>query len=223
MNRKIIFNVLIVLVILGTAYSLNHTGAAKAAFTSLDGLGPMKPVVFILFSILATIFFVPSVVINIAGGALFGLVSGIVISLLGAGLGSVSAFLTGRYLAKDWIARTFSGNKTYELIAEMAHREGWKIVAFARLSPVVPFLLANYFFGLTEIPAKNYFLASVLGSIPSTAVYVYLGTLSRDLAFGKAHERTGLEWFLFFAGLAVTVILSVYLKRLTDKSLKSPP
>ena len=104
----------------------------------------------------------------------------------------------------------------------MTRRKGWKIVVLARLSPVFPFLVGNYFFGLTALPAKNYFAASLLGSIPSTAVYVYLGTLSRDLVLGgSARSRTPAEWILFFAGLAVTAILTIYLRRVARQVLEN--
>jgi len=188
----------------------------------MEGLGPWAAVVFTFLCIPATLCFVPSAVLTFAAGALFGLGRGFIFSLVGTSLGAVAALGTGRYLARAWIEKRFSENKKFRLLEEMARRKGWKIVVLARLSPVFPFLVGNYFFGLTALPAKNYFAASLLGSIPSAAVYVYLGTLSRDLVLGgSARSRTPAEWILFFAGLAVTAILTIYLRRVARQVLEN--
>lgn len=213
---------LVVLLILGAAYGLNQRGIFRKSLDGVELLGPAGPILFVGLSILASIFFVPSVVFAFAGGVFFGLAQGILFSLIGAGIGSVSAFSIGRYLAKGWIAQRFSSHQKFQRIAEMVRRKGWKIVALARLSPVFPFLIGNYFFGLTPISAKSYFGASLLGSLPSTSVYVYLGTLSRDLAFlgDETRARTPAEWVLFLGGLAATGILTLYLKRMAQNALR---
>ena len=63
-------------------------------------------------------------------------------------------------------------------IDEAVAREGWKIVLLTRLSPVFPFNLLNYAFGLTRVSLKHYFFASWLGMIPGTMMYVYIGSLA---------------------------------------------
>jgi hypothetical protein len=50
--------------------------------------------------------------------------------------------------------------------------EGWKIVLLTRLSPVFPFTLLNSAFGLTRVKLSRYVLASWLGMIPGTVMYV---------------------------------------------------
>ncbi len=210
------------LVIAGAAWFLNQTGFFSRSMTWIQGLGGWGPAVFVGLCVLASVFFAPSSVLAFGGGALFGIGRGILFSLLGCGLGAVSALFIGRYFARDWIARKFSHHAQFQMIERLIDRKGWKIVALARLSPVFPFLIGNYVFGLTRLPALSYLLASILGSIPSTSVYVYLGALSRDLVSinDPARARSPLEWGLLLAGLLATVLFSFYLKRAAQHAME---
>ena len=216
--------VLIIFLILGAAYYLNSQGILRNFLTGLENLGPRAPLIFVGLSMLASIFFVPSLIFTFSAGVLFGLSRGIVFSLAGAGAGSAGAFLIGRYLARGWILKKFSHSRKFEILEKMVRQKGWRIVALARLSPVFPFMVGNYLFGLTPISAKSYFGASLLGSLPSTSVYVYLGTLSRDLALlgRETRVRTPAEWFLFLGGLLATVLLALYFKRLAQNAMGGP-
>lgn len=218
---RLAFRLLVILSVLAGAYYLNHQGLLKRLLEWVEGFGPWSPVLFMALCIPAPVFFVPSVVFAFAAGILFALSRGILFSLIGTAMGSVGAFLIGRYLAKDWIKKRISKDRRFQLLQEMTRRKGWKIVALARLSPIFPFLIGNYAFGVTPISAKSYFAASLLGSIPSTAVYVYLGTLSRDLTFlgDETRARTPAEWLLFLGGLAATVILALYLNRVAQAAV----
>ena len=69
-------------------------------------------------------------------------------------------------------------------------REGWKIVLLTRLSPAFPFNLLNYAFGLTRVALRDYVLASWIGMMPGTVMYVYLGSVAGDLAtLGAGAQR----------------------------------
>lgn len=222
LNRNWLLKGAAFFLLFGAAYYLNRYGIFKKSLEAAGELGPWGPVVFVSFCIPAGILFVPSVMMFFTAGALFGLRGGFLFSLLGTTLGSAGAFLIGRYLARDWVAEKFSKNKKFQLLAEMVRRKGWKIILLARLSPLFPFMIGNYAFGLTPISLRSYFGASLLGSIPSTAVYVYLGTLSRNLIF-KGHSSGGItpaEWGLFLTGLAATVFLAFYLMRIARSILR---
>ncbi len=126
-----------------------------------------------------------------------------------------------RYLARDWVARKIAGNARFRAIDEAVAQEGAKIVLLTRLSPVFPFALLNYAYGLTRIPFRSYCLASWVGMFPGTVLYVYLGALAGDLATlasGK-RERTPTEWAFFAVGLAATAVLTVFITRIARKAL----
>lgn len=207
--------------ILALAYGINKYQILQGPLDWIVSLGVWGPAVFILIYILTCVFFVPSIVFSFAAGVLFGLGKGLVFSLIGAGFGALSAFLIGRYLAHDLVAKAFEHNRNFQMIASALKRKGWKIVILARLTPVFPFLVGNYAFGLTRIDAWHYFLASVIGTIPSTMVYVYIGSMLGDWsALGSMDRaRTPFEWALLILGLFATIGLVLYLKRVARIAL----
>ena len=99
--------------------------------------------------------------------------------------------------------------------------EGWKIVGLTRLSPIFPFNLLNYAYGLTKVSLRDYFFASWIGMFPGTVMYVYIGSLAGSVATVGAEERvrtTG-EWVLYGVGLVATVVVTIYVTRLARKAL----
>jgi uncharacterized membrane protein YdjX (TVP38/TMEM64 family) len=102
--------------------------------------------------------------------------------------GSARRFLIGRYLARAVVARKLEGNERFAAIDRAVAAEGWKVVFLTRLSPVFPFTLLNYAFGLTQVNLGHYVLASWIGMLPGTMMYVYLGTLA-CVSAGQ-HDRT---------------------------------
>lgn len=184
----------------------------------IEGLGALGPVAFILLYVFAVVFFVPGSVLTLSGGALFGVAAGVAYVSIAATLGATSAFLIGRYLARDWVARRIENNSRFRAIDEAVAREGWKIVGLVRLSPIFPFSLVNYAFGLTSVSLNHYVFASWLGMLPGTALYVFLGSLGGDLAAGRS--RSAAEWGVYAAGLAATILVTVFVTRIARKSLE---
>ena len=189
----------------------------KAALDWIGKLGPWGPVIFIALYIVATVFFIPGSVLTLGAGAVFGVVLGSVYVSISATLGATAAFLVGRYMARDAIARKIAKNEKFATIDRAVADEGWKIVLLTRLSPVFPFTLLNYAFGLTRVKLSHYVLASWLGMIPGTVMYVYLGSLV-NLGSGHRQRTTG-EWVLYGVGLLATVIVTIFVTRLAKKAL----
>jgi len=189
----------------------------KAALDWIGKLGPWGPVIFVGLYVVATVLFVPGSVLTPGAGAVFGVMLGSVCVSISATLGAGAAFLVGRYLARDAIARKIEKNEKFATIDRAVADEGWKIVLLTRLSPVFPFTLLNYAFGLTRVKLSHYVLASWLGMIPGTVMYVYLGSL---LNVGAGHrQRTTGEWVLYGVGLLATVTVTVFITRLARRAL----
>jgi uncharacterized membrane protein YdjX (TVP38/TMEM64 family) len=163
------------------------------------------------------VLFVPGSVLTLGAGAVFGVAWGSVYVSLGATLGATAAFLVGRYLARDAIARKIEGNARFAAIDQAVAIEGWRIVGLTRLSPVFPFTLLNYAFGLTRVKLGHYVLASWIGMMPGTVMYVYLGSLAR--AASGIPLRTPGEWVLYGIGLLATVVVTLLVTRLARKAL----
>ena len=109
----------------------------------------------------------------------------------------------------------------FKTIDDAVATEGWKIVGLTRLSPVFPFNLLNYAYGLTKVSLRDYFFASWIGMLPGTVMYVYIGSLIGDLARLGAggRTRTGAEWALYVVGLVATVAVTVYVTRIARSAL----
>ena len=194
----------------------------REALDWISSLGPWGAVSFIVLYVLATVFFVPGFILTLAAGVLFGVVWGSVAVSVASITGATLAFLIGRYLARDWVAQRIQGNEKFEAIDQAVAGEGWKIVGLVRLSPVFPFNLLNYAFGITKVSFKDYFLASWIGMLPATVIYVYVGSLAGDLATlsGQERPRTPGEWGLYLIGLVATIVLTVYITQIARKALQ---
>ena len=113
-------------------------------------------------------------ILTLAGGALFGLVVGVVLVSFASVLGAVLAFLGARYLLRDWVRRRFAAQ--IEAIDRGIDRDGAFYLLTLRLNPIFPYFLVNLAMGLTSLGVLRFALVSQLGMLPATIVYVNAGT-----------------------------------------------
>ncbi|MFH0822178.1 MAG: FAD-containing oxidoreductase [Pseudomonadota bacterium] len=188
-----------------------------------QGLGVFGPLFVAIFYVLAAVLFLPGSVITLGAGFLFGVPTGLAVVWLGANLGACAAFLLGRTIAREWVAQKVKGNPKFAAIDEALGREGFKVVLLLRLSPVFPFDLLNYALGLTKVSFRNYAVASLIGMLPGTLMYVYFGSAARSLAEAAAGRvEVGAAGQVFFwIGLAATIAVALFVARLAGKSLKA--
>ncbi len=190
-------------------------GLFKQVLDWIAGLGILGLILFAAIYILACILFLPGSVLTLGAGALFGVVKGSILVSISSILGATAAFLIGRYFARDLIAKKIEGNPKFAAIDQAVAKDGWKIVGLVRLSPVFPFSLLNYAFGLTKVSLRDYVVASWIGMMPGTVMYVYIGSLAR----AGAQETTPLQWALRGVGLVATVVVALLLTRIAKKAL----
>lgn len=188
----------------------------------ISGQGAWGAFLFVVAYILATVLFLPGFLLTLGAGLLFGVLKGSALVSVGSTLGASLAFLIGRYLARDWVAKKTEGNRQFKMVDEAVAGEGWRIVGLIRLSPIFPFNLLNYAFGLTKVSFRDYLLASWIGMLPATVMYVYIGSLAGDLATlgSGSRARTPAEWALYGIGLAATVLVTVTVTRIARKALQ---
>ena len=199
----------------------NPQGLLQNALEWVGGLGATGAIAFITIYIAATVAFFPGSILTLGAGVLFGLGLGSLYVFLGATLGATAAFLVGRYLARGWVSQKIEGNTKFHAIDEAVGREGFKIVLLTRLSPVFPFNLLNYAYGVTGVSLKDYVLASV-GMIPGTIMYVYIGSLAGSIATlstGTQASSSSLQWAIRIIGLIATVAVTIYVTRIARKAL----
>jgi uncharacterized membrane protein YdjX (TVP38/TMEM64 family) len=198
--------------------------ALKAALTWVDSLGAIAPLAFIVIYNIATVLLIPGSVLTLGSGILFGLAWGTVYVIIAATLGATCAFWIGRNFARRWVNRQLEKYPKFEAIDRAVALQGFKIVALVRLSPLFPFNLLNYAFGITQVSLKDYVLGSV-GMIPGTILYVYLGSLLGNIALigaetGVSDPQTArIQWITKIVGLAMTIAVSAYITRVAKQAL----
>ncbi|WP_414541650.1 TVP38/TMEM64 family protein [Nostoc sp. CCY0012] len=194
----------------------------RNALQWIDGLGAVGALAFILLYIVATVAFLPGSILTLGAGVVFGVVWGSLYVFIGATIGATAAFLVGRYLARGWVAKKIAGNQKFRAIDEAVGREGLKIVLLTRLSPIFPFNLLNYAYGVTGVSLKDYILASI-GMIPGTIMYVYIGSLAGSIAtIGTESQpgNLGVQWAIRIIGFIATVAVTIYVTKVARKALE---
>ncbi len=232
-NKKIssILKLVVIAVVVAgliiTAKQLGVTGyindALRNSLEWIDSLGWWGPIIFALIYIIATVAFMPGSILTLGAGVIFGVIQGSIYVFIGATIGATAAFLVGRYLARDWVSQKIAGNLKFKAIDDAVGREGLKIVLLTRLSPVFPFNLLNYAFGITGVSLRDYFFGSV-GMIPGTIMYVYIGSLAGSIAtIGATEQPTNptIEWAIRIIGFIATVAVTVYVTKIAKKALDS--
>ncbi len=181
----------------------------------LENYGSFAPFIFIFIYALATVLFLPGLILTILAGALFGPFFGTIYAISGATLGATLAFLNARYISYGKIEKMIEGSKL-EFIKKSVEEEGWKFVAFTRLVPLFPFNLLNYSFGLTKIKLSEYIWSSFLFMIPGTLGYVYLGFTGTEIVTGGENI---IQTILILIAILVTVMyLPHYIKKVSKMS-----
>src|SRR6516225_3975966 len=173
-----------------------------------DWVGQMGAVgifIFIVVYAAATVLLAPGSILTIGAGFAFGLWKGFLAVSGGATLGAALAFLVARFIARDKVEAIALRNDKFRSIDHAIGKQGAKLIFLLRLSPVIPFNLSNYFYGLTGVRFWPYVLASWIGMIPGTFLYVYIGTAGKAAvaaaAGGEAMNHGWQYWTLLSVGL----------------------
>jgi uncharacterized membrane protein YdjX (TVP38/TMEM64 family) len=184
----------------------------------VGGLGAWAPLIYGAVYVAAAVLLVPGALLTIGSGLLFGLVKGTLVVLVSASVAAALAFLIARHLARRRVERWARDNPRFAAIDAAIREQGWKVVLLLRLSPLVPFSLSNYLYGLTAVRFWPYVAASAAGMVPGTLLYVSLGAAGRAAAAGRG--RSPLEWALLGLGLLATAAATVLVGRAARRQLE---
>ncbi len=192
-----------------------------------DWVGQMGVVgifIFIIVYAVATVLLAPGSVLTIGAGFAFGLWKGFVAVSAGSTLGAALAFLVARFIARDKIEAIAQRNEKFRRIDNAIGKRGAKLILLLRLSPVIPFNLSNYFYGLTGVRFWPYVLASWIGMMPGTFLYVYIGTAGKAAASaaagGEAMKHGWQYWTFMSVGLVATIIVTIWVTKIARNALR---
>lgn len=157
--------------------------------------------------------------LTLAGSAVFGVAWGLLLVSFASSIGATLAFLSARFLLRDWVKRRF-GDKLANLQAGMK-KEGALYLLSLRLIPIFPFFLVNLLMGLTPIRVSTYYWVSQLGMLPGTFVYVLAGSELANLTSTGNILSPGLMVALTLLGL-MPMLLKGLQRRLALHRLHAP-
>lgn len=207
------------LALLGHALPVERLAHAAAAL--VERLGARGPVAFGALYVVGALLLIPGSPLTLVAVALFGPLTALILVSVGSTVGAALAFLLARTLARGPVERLARRYPRFGAIDRAVAEDGWRVVVLLRLSPIVPYTVINYLFGLTGVRFWPYVLASWLGMLPGTAAYVYLAYLG-VVGLGD-RERGPLEWALLGVGVAVTVAVTWLLARRARRALAEAP
>ncbi|MGF1910395.1 TVP38/TMEM64 family protein [Vibrio kasasachensis] len=182
MNKKLVIGVFLVALIallitqFGDQLTLTNAKAQQAALSAFIEQNFVLAALSYFFAYVAiAAFSIPgAAVVTLLGAALFGFWSSLLLVSFASTLGATIAFLSSRFLLRDWVQSKF-GDKLNSINQGVA-KDGAFYLFSLRLIPVFPFFLINLLMGLTPISTARFYLVSQIGMLPGTAVYLNAGT-----------------------------------------------
>lgn len=184
------------------------------------------PVAFIAGYGVAAVVLAPAFLLTVTAGAIWGM-TGVIYVMLGATLGAVLAFFSGRYFVRQFVERYVQRHPRLAAIDRAVEIEGFRLVFLLRLSPIIAYVLLNYVLGISRVRFRDY-LAGSLGMLPTVTAYVYAGKVIGDVASiagGAAAPRGPLWYAAITIGLVATFVASLLIARAAARQVSAvnPP
>ena len=215
------------LVGIGAVYKDDITDFLRWFTGYVEGLGPNGPALFMALYVLLEILAVPAIPLTMSAGAIFGPAQGTAMVSVSATVAATASFFIARYALRDRVKAMADQYPKFAAIDNAIGEDSFRVVALLRLSPLLPFALSNYLYGLTSVKAKPYVLASWLGMLPGTFAYVSAGAVGRTLIEAGESAASGGgaggEWThaaQVLCGFGFAVLSGGYVTRLATEALK---
>lgn len=206
--------VLIVIVIVNIAPSLFSQYFSQLQQAMLEGGLLGFYLIMIIQSIIAVI---PSEAILIMGGLAFGFEASSAVGTLGLMSGALINYAIGLRFGRPLVERLI-GREDLEKTEKLFSKHGSKIIFAARFIPWVPFDAISYFAGLAEIAVASFTVATLLGTIPRTIFYSYIG---EKVGASIGGGDVALLNYLLLATFLIIVVLIILSSRM--KTSGKPP
>ena len=181
-KKTLLLSLIAIIIVLFFAFGLDRfltLEALKASHSSFNAMWQESPwtvasLYFVMYVGVTALSLPGAVIMTLAGGALFGLWTGVLIISFASSIGATLAFLVARYVLRDAVQKSF-GDKLTAINAGIA-KDGALYLFSLRLVPLFPFFLINLLMGLTTIPTVTFYWVSQVGMLAGTVVYVNAGT-----------------------------------------------
>jgi uncharacterized membrane protein YdjX (TVP38/TMEM64 family) len=183
-NKKLIISMITISVLIITYFMFFRGLTPEVLRNYIEDFGYLAPFIYILCFTVLPIAFFPVPILALASGLVFGFLSGTIYTLIGAALNSAIMFLMAKVLAKDTVTNLLQRKlpkKYSSFLVNLDERRGFEIIFILRLIPAMPYNLINYGAGLTSIKFSSYMLATILGILPGTLVFLNIGNQALNI------------------------------------------
>lgn len=186
------------------------------ALSRLDALG--LPATLALFALLYTAVSLPPIwgysVLNVAGGYLYGLAFGALLSAGCAAVGVTVAHFVLTGCLSGCVNKLLAGALDLRMLAGVAPNRKLvlQLVFLARLTPV-PFGLQNALFSVSGMPLRHYLAATSLGLLPMQVLYAYLGSTLRSMEEVFASDKASMAWLALGGQILLSIGLLIFVAR----------
>lgn len=211
-NKKKIITIISIILLVVITYFIFKIFTPEKIRTIIQGYEKNAALIYILLFSILPIFFFPVPILALAAGISFGLFEGVLYTMIGAMINSSIMFLMAKKFAKDKVLEIFRkkiSEKWYNKIINAEKRNGVFIIFLMRLLPIAPYNVINYLSGLTEISFIKYSMATFLGIIPGTFVFLNVGD--------KAINVYSIEFIISLIGFVLLTVISFVLIKKYDK------
>ncbi len=216
MTRALLRGALAAALVVALVWLLPFGAVGIALIEWVRGAGPVAVVAFAAVYVGSAVALVPASALTLGAGFVYGPVWGGLLVVATSNAAALISFGLARQFGRGWIARRVQAEPRFGAIDRAVARAGGKITLLLRLSPVFPFGLLNYALGLTAVSPRAYAVATALGMLPGTLLYVYLGSLLTSATALGARPQHGLTTVMYWGGLgfaAVSVSLITWIAR----------
>lgn len=189
----------------------------------IQSFGALSMLVFLLAYVLLVSMSFPSSFFNISAGIIFSFTPALGIALVAGCSASVFTFLISRYLIREPVLKKISNTEKGQQILDMAEEHGASLIIMARLNPFVPAVVKNYGFAVTKVPLPTYIWATLVGQLPLTSIYVYMGWVGGHAMLGEDTKPASHYWLMLAAGVIVSMITLYFAHSRSKKWLSASP
>ncbi|NLP49739.1 TVP38/TMEM64 family protein [Bacillus sp. RO1] len=200
MTRKNWIKAILLAILVGSLLYINHTYlniSPEGIREWILSFGIFAPIIYIILYTIRPLILFPASILSLAAGLAFGAFGGTVYTIIGATLGAIVSFLVAKKFGKRMIKNQTSNVRVQKIQSQM-EENGFFYVLLLRLIPLFNFDLISYLAGLSKVKLSHFILATVIGIIPGTFAYNFLGS-----------SFVGDNKFVIFIAVIVFVLISV--------------
>ena len=192
------------------SFFADPAASLEAVVETVQSMGPLGYLYFGAVYTAAEILAIPAIPLTASAGYLFGVRDGTAVVLLSASIAAAVSFIIGRTFLRDYVEKALDNYPDFKKMDKAIGEDGFKIMLLLRLSPVFPFALSNYLYGVTSIKFWPYFWGTMIGFTPGTIAYVFTGEIGKSLTLDSASSE---PWYVYVGALA---LLSGFIKFASD-------